>query len=50
MTARAFLSWSGGKDPMLALHRALAGGWPVDAHELRPAAPAPGHCFVADLQ
>jgi uncharacterized protein (TIGR00290 family) len=27
--ARAFFSWSGGKDSMLALHRALAGGFDV---------------------
>ena len=31
MTQRAFFSWSGGKDSMLALHRALAAGWTVDA-------------------
>jgi len=28
---RAFFSWSGGKDSMLALHRALAAGWRVEA-------------------
>ena len=28
---RAFFSWSGGKDSMLALHRALEAGWRVDA-------------------
>ena len=28
---RAFLSWSGGKDSMLALHRALAAGTKVEA-------------------
>jgi uncharacterized protein (TIGR00290 family) len=28
---RAFFSWSGGKDSMLALHRALASGYRVDA-------------------
>jgi uncharacterized protein (TIGR00290 family) len=28
---RAFFSWSGGKDSMLALHRALADGWRVEA-------------------
>ncbi|MFY9514473.1 MAG: diphthine--ammonia ligase [Rubrivivax sp.] len=28
---RAFFSWSGGKDSMLALHRALDQGWRVDA-------------------
>ena len=27
----AFFSWSGGKDSMLALHRALAAGWRVEA-------------------
>lgn len=31
MTQRAFFSWSGGKDSMLALHRALAAGWRVEA-------------------
>ena len=31
MTHRAFFSWSGGKDSMLALHRALAAGWRVEA-------------------
>ncbi len=31
MTQRAFFSWSGGKDSMLALHRALAAGWQVEA-------------------
>lgn len=31
MTQRAFFSWSGGKDSMLALHRALAAGWKVEA-------------------
>lgn len=31
MTQRAFFSWSGGKDSMLALHRALAAGWSVEA-------------------
>lgn len=30
-TGRAFFSWSGGKDSMLALHRALAAGWRVEA-------------------
>jgi uncharacterized protein (TIGR00290 family) len=30
-SARAFFSWSGGKDSMLALHRALAAGWRVEA-------------------
>lgn len=28
---RAFFSWSGGKDSMLALHRALDAGWQVEA-------------------
>lgn len=28
---RAFFSWSGGKDSMLALHRALDAGWRVEA-------------------
>jgi uncharacterized protein (TIGR00290 family) len=31
VTQRAFFSWSGGKDSMLALHRALAAGWQVEA-------------------
>lgn len=31
MTQRAFFSWSGGKDSMLALHRALAAGWRIEA-------------------
>jgi uncharacterized protein (TIGR00290 family) len=31
VTRRAFFSWSGGKDSMLALHRALAAGWRVEA-------------------
>ncbi len=31
VTKRAFFSWSGGKDSMLALHRALAEGWRVEA-------------------
>jgi uncharacterized protein (TIGR00290 family) len=31
VTHRAFFSWSGGKDSMLALHRALASGWHVEA-------------------
>jgi uncharacterized protein (TIGR00290 family) len=31
VTRRAFFSWSGGKDSMLALHRALASGWRVEA-------------------
>jgi diphthine-ammonia ligase len=31
VTQRAFFSWSGGKDSMLALHRALAAGWQIEA-------------------
>ena len=31
MGGRAFFSWSGGKDSMLALHRALGSGWRVEA-------------------
>jgi uncharacterized protein (TIGR00290 family) len=31
VTRRAFFSWSGGKDSMLALHRARAAGWRVEA-------------------
>jgi uncharacterized protein (TIGR00290 family) len=31
LSRRSFFSWSGGKDSMLALHRALAAGYRVDA-------------------